>query len=44
MENLDVSKITDAISRIFNDLEGFGDVLKAIVAAFLNLGEMFKEF
>ncbi len=44
MENLDLSSALDAITAIFNDLEGFGDVLKQIVAAFLSLGEMFKDF
>ncbi len=44
MENFDIGKLTDAIGKVFNDLGGFGDVLKAIVAAFMSLGEMFKSF
>lgn len=44
IEQLDVSKIVDAIGKVFNDLEGFGNVLKAIVEAFYNIGEMFKDF
>ncbi len=44
MENFDLSAITDEIGKVFNDLPGFGEVLKAIVDAFIKIGELFKTF
>ena len=44
MENFDISTITDALGKVFGDLEGFGALLKSFVDAFLGLRDLFKDF